>query len=289
MKKTITLALIMLLAVVLLMVWVAQPQRRQAVTEEKILLLVTDDDTGWFFLQLREGAQAACQSQGALLRTLVVAEDTLDMRLQQTPADAALLIVETEHLRDKAQQSLQDKLIPYRVIYDGGEGTIHMDEKMGAQQLARIIPANHSLVTVYHRQDATIYERMQGAMDYMGERPPVRVSPGDPLPSSLHFARACLALDRESTQYIVSAKEQGLLPASLMVFCYDTVETRVKDLESGAVYAMLMPEPYTLGYNGALAAMVSQLRPAPIGRVVTRRTMYQSRNVRLVFPLMQTD
>ena len=187
------------------------------------------------------------------------------------------------------QHFLQENAIPYRMILDGDEGTIHMDERGGAMQLARIIPSNHTLVSVYTDEDAAVSERMLGALDYMGDRAPVKVTPGEALPASLHFARACLALDAEATRYIVDAKERGLLPASLLLFGYDTVETRVKDLESGTVYAMLMPEPYTLGYNGALASMTGQMRPSPLGRVITKRTMFLSRNVRLVFPLIQTD
>ncbi len=289
MRKTTIFSLFLLAVFVLLMLWGPQPVHQRSETEEKILLLATDDDTGWFFLQLREGAQAACQSQNGVLRTMVVAEDVLERQVSQAAADAALVIIADQPLREMAQQALEYNLIPYRVILDGGEGTIHMDERKGAEHLSSIIPPNHSLITVYHRQDATISERMQGALNAMGERSPVRVIPGDPLPGSMHFSRACLALDKESTQYVVAAKEQGLLPASLLVFGYDTEENRVRDLESGAVYAMLMPEPYTLGYNGALAAITNQLRPAPYGRVITRRTMYLSRNVRLVFPLIQTD
>jgi hypothetical protein len=289
MKRTVAIALTLLVIVALMVLWGAEPIQRSTVADEKILLLLTNDDTGWFFLQLREGAQAACQNQGALLRTLVISSDSLPAQLGSISADAALVFVSQEEDRAMVQHFLQENAIPYRMILDGDEGTIHMDERGGAMQLARIIPSNHTLVSVYTDEDAAVSERMLGALDYMGDRAPVKVTPGEALPASLHFARACLALDAEATRYIVDAKERGLLPASLLLFGYDTVETRVKDLESGTVYAMLMPEPYTLGYNGALASMTGQMRPSPLGRVITKRTMFLSRNVRLVFPLIQTD
>ncbi len=289
MKRTVAIALTLLVIVALMVLWGAEPIQRSTVADEKILLLLTNNDTGWFFLQLREGAQAACQNQGALLRTLVISSDSLPAQLGSISADAALVFVSQEEDRAMVQHFLQENAIPYRMILDGDEGTIHMDERGGAMQLARIIPSNHTLVSVYTDEDAAVSERMLGALDYMGDRAPVKVTPGETLPASLHFARACLALDAEATRYIVDAKERGLLPASLLLFGYDTVETRVKDLESGTVYAMLMPEPYTLGYNGALASMTGQMRPSPLGRVITKRTMFLSRNVRLVFPLIQTD
>lgn len=289
MKRTVAIALTLLVIVALMVLWGAEPIQRSTVADEKILLLLTNDDTGWFFLQLWEGAQAACQNQGALLRTLVISSDSLPAQLGSISADAALVFVSQEEDRAMVQHFLQENAIPYRMILDGDEGTIHMDERGGAMQLARIIPSNHTLVSVYTDEDAAVSERMLGALDYMGDRAPVKVTPGEALPASLHFARACLALDAEATRYIVDAKERGLLPASLLLFGYDTVETRVKDLESGTVYAMLMPEPYTLGYNGALASMTGQMRPSPLGRVITKRTMFLSRNVRLVFPLIQTD
>ena len=289
MKRTIAFALAAVVTAALLMLWGFSPSERAILPQDERLLLITDDDTGWFFLQLRQGAQAACQEADVLLRIQVLPKEDALLQAGNLKADKAILFILNEQVRKAAQQQLETTATPYRLIWNGDAGTIHMEEKGGAELLSRIIPQNHTLSVVYGKQDTITTQRMEGALNVLKDAVPVFLPDKDALPRDILFTRACLALDDVATAYMAAKKESGLLPASLLLFGYDTGDSRVKDLESGNVYAMMMPAPYTLGYQAAQTVLSGQEMPSPLGRIVTKRDMFASRNVRVVFPLMQTD
>ncbi len=290
MKRTLTVALLAMMAAVLILyigfAWREAPPR----PDEKSLLLVTDDDTGWFFLQLREGAQAACRERNALLRTMVVPADTACEPLQEAQAkEGVLLFLSAPHTRQRAEECLKEKSIPYRSVFGLGENAVRMDERAGARRLAGLIPANHTLAMVYAKEDETTRRRIEGAQSVLGGIAPIKVDAAAPAPRELFFARACIAMDEAATTLMAEQKEEGRLPSSLLLFGYDTGSRRIQDLEKGTVYAMMMAEPYSLGHSAANALLTGRDAPLPMGKPVLQTDMFSSENVRLMFPLIQND
>lgn len=289
MKRTLTISLLAIMAAALILyigfAWREAPPR----PDEKSLLLVTDDDTGWFFLQLREGAQAACREQNALLRTIVVPADAACEPLHEAQASGVLLFLSSPQMRRKAEDCLKERNIPYRSVFGQGAYAVRTDEKAGAQRLAGLIPANHTLAMVYAKEDDTTRKRIEGAQSVLGSIVPIKVDVTAPAPKELFFARACIAMDEAATIWMAEQKDEGRLPSSLLLFGYDTGSRRIQDLEKGTVYAMMMAAPYSLGHSASKSLMTGRDVPLPVGKPVLKKTMFSSENVRLMFPLIQND
>lgn len=289
MRRTLTISLMAIIAAALILYIGFAWQKTPPHPDEKSVLLMTDDDTGWFFLQLREGAQAACREQGAQLRTLVAPADTACDSLDAAQTNGVLLFLSAQHTRQKAEACLKQKGIPYRSVFGQGENAVRMDEKAGAVRLAQLIPPNHKLSMVYTREDETTRQRIEGAQSVLGSIVPRKVTPETGVPNELFFFRACIAMDEAATTLIAEQKDEGRLPASLLLFGYDTGSRRIQDLENGTVYAMMLPAPYVLGYSAAKSLTTGKEAAPPAGKPVLQKSVFSSENVRLIFPLIQND
>lgn len=291
MKRTFISALIAVTAAVLLLVLTAPapaPLPQGIRGRRDILLLMTDNDTGPYFLQLRQGVEAAARQMQAQFHLAVVPPADMAQSIPLINPTAALLFFENRALEEEAQALLQQRRIPWRHLSHGEIEGVHMDEAAGAYELARLLPMNHAPLVVQTRENDITRRRLTGIAPLFDGMPsPLTLEDAPPL--SLKFAKACLALDEESTRTLVAWKQQGRLPLSLLIYGWDTGESRVHDLDKGFVHAMLLPIPYALGVRGAESAIQNTTPALPIGRVVTKRTMLLSHNVRLVFPLLQAD
>lgn len=289
MKRTILIsAMTVVFAALILYIgfaWRETPPR----SNEKSLTLVTDDDTGWFFLQLKEGAQAACREQNSLLRTMVVSDDAACEQVSGAHADGVLLFLSAPQMREKLEECLKEKNIPYRSVFGQGAHGVRTDEKAGAAQLAGLIPPNHSLAMVYTKEDDTTHRRIEGAQSVLGSIVPVKADPADGAPPELFFVNACIAMDEATTVWLAEQKDEGRLPSSLLLFGYDTGSRRIRDLESGTVYAMMMEVPYALGHSAVKSLVTGREAPLTVGKPVQKKNMFSSENVRLMFPLIQND
>lgn len=289
MKKPFFMALTALVLGVLILFVGFEQQGGAPLPRERAVMLVTDDDTGSFFLQLKEGAQAACAEAGALLRTVVLPQGDPCPAVEAELADAVLVFLSGRAGRESAVRCVERHGLPYRVVGGDGPFSVRMDEEGGGALLAGAIPANHTPAVVYASDDADTMRRLKGAQSVLGGLAAIRLDTAGEAPRELFFVRACLALDEKATAFIAQQKKEGRLPASLLVFGCDTGASRIDDLESGTVYAMLMQEPYSLGHQAVRAMMTGRPAPPPRGKVVLRKTMFSSENVRLMFPLIQNE
>lgn len=287
MKRRLTIVLIAIVAAALILYLGLEGKDAPPDFQQRSVLLVTDDDTGWFYLQLKEGAEAACRERGAQLRAMSVAGDELCDMEEAKKAAGVVLFLSSPHIRKQAEDCALQQGIPYRSVLGQGEKGVHMDEKAGGALLARMVPANHTLSMVYSREDETTRRRIEGAQDALPGIVPLKMDPAGDVPRELFFARAVIAMDERATTMLAERKEEGRLPSSLLLFGYDTGARRIRDLESGTVYAMMMPVPYALGHAAVRSLLSGRPPLLPTGKAVTQRSMFLSENVRLMFPLIQ--
>ncbi len=284
-KNNYILALLPLLAALAFIFISFMPAEQEQDVTERTLLIATDDDTGFSFLQLREGAQAAAAKNFSIVHVLSTERSSL--QLKDIRPDAAIVFMK----ESAARRSLIDKIsgIPYIVVDRTDENAFRPDEKAGAVKLSEASPEKISIISVYAEENFAVNQRLEGLKSVFPDIEIYKLSPDIPLPRDIQLRRACLALDKTATEYLIVLKELGKLPSTQLILGYDLGSSSVDDLFSGRVYALLMDSPYAMGYKAAEEVLTGVKQTLPAGRVITKSNMFSSKNLRLMFPLLQAD
>ncbi|MDO5021833.1 MAG: hypothetical protein Q4E07_00660 [Eubacteriales bacterium] len=261
------------------------PIGEKPAVKERTLLIATDDDTGFSFLQLREGAQAAAAKNFSIVHVLSTKRSSL--QLKDIKPNAAIVFMKKSALRDNFVQKISN--IPYIIIDNTDENAFRPNEKAGAIELAKALPEHRSVFAVYADEDFTVNLRLEGLKSVFPDIDLYKINKESPLPAHVKLMRACIALDKSATEYLIQLKNTGKLPSTQLILGYDIDARVVEDIFSGKIYALLMDSPYSLGYKAATEVLTGVKQDPPIGRVITKSNMFDSENVRLVFPLLQAN
>jgi ABC-type sugar transport system substrate-binding protein len=283
-NKYILAALPLVAALVFILISFIPTENKPDITE-RTLLIATDDDTGFSFLQLREGAQAAASKNFSIVHVLSTKRNSL--QLKDIKPDAVIVSMKESAARASFIEKIKD--IPYIIVNNTDENAFRPDEKAGAIELCQATPEHMSIVSVFSEDNFAVDLRLEGLKSVFPGMEIHRLSPGTPLPYDIQLRRACLALDKTATEYLIMLKELGKLPSTQLILGYDIGSSAVEDIFSGRVYALLMDSPYSLGYKAATEVLTGIKQTPPSGRVITKSNMFDSENVRLMFPLLQAN
>lgn len=297
MKQPLIICLVCIMLAAGLFIWGfgASPATSPAVPERQYALLI-ESDTGTFLMQLRKGAQEAAAEQGArvFLENLEADVAAQARSLSARGITAALLL-----LSDPLPvcHALAEEGVPYVVVGEELRGQICVmadDAEAGKALLERALsmvePAQVLLLT--DPADTHAHARANGA-EVLRQKQQVSTLAWPQDASAMAGYHALVATNASITRALADMKSSGALPQSTTVLGVDTGDLRVTDLESGLVQAMIVDNPYALGYvalQKALLANEESLQPSFFtcaSTLIDLSNMYLSENVKLVFPLLQ--
>ncbi len=296
MKKPVLVSLLCVLAVLALLVWGFRAQKVVSRPVEKQYVLLVESDTGSFLMQLRKGIQEAAALHNARVTVQNAHLPPLEMARQLADGGvsaAMLLLSQPEPMAEALSQAgipavvVTEALPQYLCVAsdDFQAGAALMDRALALAEPSRIL-----LITA--EGDARAQSRAAGAQAQYQDQP-VAVQhwlPGGPLPTG---DQVVIATNSALTHLLAAAKLDGDFSKDCQVLGVDTGDHRVSDLESGLVSALLMDNPYAMGYTAMTQAMLlSQGAASPTTHrlavpLIDISNMYLMENVKMVFPLLQ--
>lgn len=308
MKRTYAVAIACILLAILLMVYGFASPQTNGNTAKPVYALVLPEDIGTTVLQLRQGAQTAAAEQEVELRLFIAEQSSaagpqLSSFLQSIEAlkvDAMILGECEGAILDEAARIAGAQGIPLVTLWDhqSDASTLVVASNDGAQGRLlweAYLDAGEAAASVHVFTDtgARSAARLAGFVAAAGGGKAVvhEVASGTDvkaLADSLPPQSAVFALTAELTQALAQAGQ-----GRFSLWGMDTGDTRLSLLQNGWVRGLLMEMPYAQGYQAVSAAaaqagntLQDALMESP-SRVVTKETMYDSENVKLVFPLLQ--
>ena len=296
MKRPLTVSLLCLLGALALLFWGFNPSGSSQPPPERRYVLLIESDTGTFLMQLRKGMQEAVALQGARLTVEIVAGDpAVQAREVAAVSPTAVLLLLTRPAL--MLEALAEVDIPAVVIGQTIRGQVCVisdDEDGGAAYVYRALEMAEAeqILLLTDEEDPRAVARSFGAL---AKASPKKIqtmswSPEMEIPSGYSVF---LAASTRVTQWLAMAKAEGRLAAESAVLGVDTGDSRVQDLEQGYAEALLMDNPYAMGFLAIEKAQMlaeSQLipslhfYPSPL---IDLGNMHLIENVKLVFPLLQ--
>lgn len=296
MKKPLLLCALCVALSAALLIWGLGSPPAQQPERQAHYVLIIENDTGTFLLQLRKGLEAAAGEQNARL-SLEGAQADPAVQAQGLAAqgvDAVLLLLEDP---TPLCAALKDCHIPRIVIGQRLQGEICVTagdtaggEALIARALSMAPPARILLIT--DPDDPRAVLRASGAQPLAQAKQVAEIAWPQAI-DSLQGYDVLLACSSRATRALADAKAEGLLPPSILLVGVDTDDQRTVDLENGLVQAMLIDNPYAIGYlalGHARQATHNELGPSVhtcASTLIDPSNMYASENVKLVFPLLQ--
>lgn len=291
MKKIVILVIVCVLASAGLMVWGFHENQNTRTEAPPQYALLTTLDRGTVMMQLKQGAQTAAEAAGATLSILTTEEgqppDTHLVAMVEGLAESGIDGIILPPCGDEAfaqiRQITRDKGIPLLCLWaDEAEADAFIATDYHAQGVL-LAEAAGQAEAVLAGEGMQSQQRLAGIRSVLGESIPV-----------YQDAAALSTLPEGSTLLVTDA---GLTDAAaalpLHLWGIDPGDTRVTLLESGAAQGLVMELPYAQGYQAVdLLHALHKREDAPRylyteSRMVTAETMYDSENVKLVFPLLQ--
>lgn len=296
MKKPVLISLVCLLGAMALLVWGFGEQQPDPAPAQSHYVLLIENDTGTFLMQLRKGMQEAAAMQGARLTVQAAFGDPRAQAAELAKSDttAALLLLSDPTPMLAALSEVGIPALLVGATLRAQVCVITDDAKAGAELMQRALlmaePTRILLVT--DGEDARARERTLGAAELSKQNGIQTFAwmEGKPLPQGFD---CFVAMGSRVTQALASAKESGALPMDALLLGVDTGDNRAKDLESGCVSALVMDNPYAMGFVAIeKARQLSQGLLVPslhtcVPVLIEPQNMYLSENVKMVFPLLQ--
>ena len=292
MRRTVIFALICAALAAGLIIWGfnASDSARPAERIQGALLLV-EDDTGTYLMQLRKGLQEAVQERGGTLSVERLSD--LDPVNGQTSYENFNAIYLLSEKPEDYLPALHGKDLPVIVLGNEVRGEICAlpDEEAGGRALgahaAALFPGGHLLI-IGNELEARDTLRLKGIMAGLSGRSSALLAPDELDRAVTLQPDAILALSDASLDAALALRGQD----STALFGFDAAETRLALMESGELAGIAADDPYALGYiAGSMLDDILEdggkpfVRLSP-RRLVTRETMYDAANVKLIFPLL---
>ena len=283
MRRTVIFALICAALAAGLIIWGlgAADSERPAARIQSALLLV-EDDTGTYLMQLRKGLQEAVQERGGTL-SVERLSDFDPVNRQTSYENYSALYLPALHGKD----------IPVIVLGKEVRGEICAlpDEEAGGRALgahaAALFPGGHVLI-IGNELEARDTLRLKGIMAGLSGLSSALLAPDALDRAGTLQPDAILALSDTSLDAALALRGQD----STALFGFDAAETRLALMESGELHGIAADDPYALGYiAGSMLDDILEdggkpfVRLSP-RRLVTRESMYDAANVKLIFPLL---
>ncbi len=307
MKKPVLIALLCLCASLVVMFFGFRGTPQSAPAKTHSITLLTQEDTGSFLLQLRYGAEAACNGTGDKLSVLTLdPKDTAGQieELSKDDISAILLYAGDDALVSEVAQACDEENLPLVLLGRTAENVscAASDEIMAgrlAVQQARSLNATR-VICMTDNSDLTV-SRMDGVMDEFASNPD-NVLRWDGWQNAqtmtedvLRFAEqgaAVIALSEDATLAAVKMRSEGLLGSGTLIIAIEANPDQIDLLEKGVLSALILPAPYTISYRGcgmAIAALNgSALKSVLIQpKQITLDNLYSAENVNITFPLLQ--
>ncbi len=289
MKRQLLLSVVCVAAALLVLLWGFGQGAPAVPPPPEAYWLVIEDDTGTFLMQLRKGMRQAVDEQDARLE--VAGEEGLDGA--ETVTAALLLMEEPERwLKRHGEEAGFPLLVIGREI--AGYPCVTTDDEKAAVRLAeraKSMAAGGRTALILDDEDDRAALRSQAARTWAGEHEVAVLSYGEDGLRLPEGCRAVAAMGRRSTSALAGLKRTGAYTGA--VLGVDTGDSRVADLESGAVDVMALDNPYAMGYLAlaeAKQASAGDVSPKTIrveALLADRENMYLPENVKQVFPLLQ--
>lgn len=307
MKRTYIVAIACILLAIVLMVYGFASPSTNGRTARPVYALLLPEDIGTTVLQLRQGAQTAAAEQEAELR-LFIAEQSSPAgpqllsflaAVEMLGVDAIILGECEKDVLEEAARIARAQSIPLVALWDhqSDAEAITVASNDGAQ--GRLLweayfDAGGAAAPMHVFTDAAARSaaRLSGFEAASGGGATVHqlanVTDVTALAASLPPQSVVFALTPELTQALAEAGR-----GQFSLWGMDTGDSRVPLLENGWVSGLLMEMPYAQGHQAISAATAHAGKAAQNAfiespsRVVTKDTMYDSENVKLVFPLLQ--
>ena len=290
MKRPIIISVVCVAAAVLLLLWGFGQTAPEAGGEAERYALVIRDDTGTFLMQLRKGMQAAADEAGVSLSVIGPGD------LSTSSKYIALMVlagVDSPRLSEFPTLYIGQTMKDAWCVLHGDSGTgVRLMERALA-----LAPPGQTVLLV-DGGNARAAARSGAAEAFAGTHG-VQVmdydTDGFTLPPN---CAAAVAASPRATQALAAMKRSGTFDGA--VLGVDTGDSRVADLEDGAVTVMALDNPYAMGYlalrkaREGVALTAEQLSagysPDPIvvdALLADQQNMYLPENVKQVFPLLQ--
>ena len=292
MRRTAIFALICAALAAGLIIWGlgAADSERPAARIQSALLLV-EDDTGTYLMQLRKGLQEAVQERGGTLSVERLSDfDPVNRQTSYENYSALYLLSEKP---EDYLPALHGKDIPVIVLGKEVRGEICAlpDEEAGGRALgahaAALFPGGHVLI-IGNELEARDTLRLKGIMAGLSGLSSALLAPDALDRAGTLQPDAILALSDTSLDAALALRGQD----STALFGFDAAETRLALMESGELAGIAADDPYALGYiAGSMLDDILEdggkpfVRLSP-RRLVTRESMYDAANVKLIFPLL---
>ncbi len=287
MNKTWIICILCLILAGLLMAWGLGGQTETEKSGARYVALIADD-LGTEVLQFKQGAQAASDELGADIRFLTAREPG-DEGLLQLAREAEALNPDGLILPGGAQGALgyaEEAQIPVVCLFDEGDApSISTDWLSLGRQMGQAAKDGGAtgFCAFYgggERELLLLAGLREALPGLITARCDASEMPG--LIEELPEGCAAFALNPGLTLAAAQAPH-GATP----LYGVDPGEARVALLRGGDAEGLALEMPYAQGYLAVMALRPGgKPQPAP-ARVVTRETMYDSENVKLMFPLLQ--
>ncbi len=296
MKRIALICALCLIVSIAVMVWGFRDQPEETLTTQPVYALLLFEDRGTAVMQLKQGAQTAADRLSVLLKTYTVGEEAQDRPSLLGQADAekqlaGLLLPRcSEEVASIAATYAQERDIP--LVYLGGAS-----DAMTVCVLTDWEEQGRLLGEAYLSQargDARVYAFYEEGDAEQVMLRGLRVAlPGQ----EVHTGTDISALTDTDAAFILTPVLVEPLAAQavgrLSLWAVDPGDARVALLEKGLVRGLVMEMPYAQGVLAVQAAHGSEGYSSggrPVysqSRVVTPDTMYDTENIKLMFPLLQ--
>lgn len=300
MRKTAIVCLLCVLLSLGLMLYAFVEPPDSAPARAPVYAQFVADDIGATAMQQKQGMLEAATELAVELKTYTAEQNVAQMEqmhlfLEEARKSEARGIVLSPcggDARDEALRAAEAMGVPLVCLWEDASFQqilfVSDDAALGRALASAVRQAcgDQEPIALFALSDAQSEERLAGALEVLSG--PYTLYRGELEALSLPRGTAMLSLSPELTRGIALT-----LGGEGNLWGVDPGEDRVTFLEQGLVRALGMKMPYAEGYLAlkALHESASSGRkagaiPCPV-RVIDRETMYDSENVKILFPLLQ--
>jgi len=293
MRKTLILCLFCVLASLALMFYELRVPAREPEPTPLVYAHIIADDIGTAAMQHKQGLQQAASELGVEIRAYTADKNAPQAKqllsfladIQKTDIAGIILSECDPNIARRAAEVSTEMGVPLAFLFEydqPGAFSLSVDEALG-RALAQATESDAPIAVLAGNGSAS-QRRLAGAKAAL------------PTPPSLYESITALSPSQRGTQLLLLTPEWLLnLPAGSThdILSIDPGDTRASALETGRISALAARMPYAEGYLTLSALHENALYGGPAlpiecpVRVITRDTMYNSENVKLMFPLLQ--
>jgi len=296
MKKPGVISLACILAAIALFIWGFNLQHPEPEISENRYVLLIDNDTGAFLMQLRKGLQEAASIQGERVSVQSLSANVAAQAAEFSASSVTaviLLLVNPEPML----LALSETGVPVVVVGQAIDGYVCVtgnDAGAGLVLLDRALSmaAPSSVLIITDEEDPRSRVRVDSIQETLQQNQLLTLQWSDDVYIPAGFS-VLVSMSRRSTRVLADGVASGTLPSDYHILGVDTGDNRALDLEGGLVSALVVDNPYAMGYIALEKARLLANGNLPTSLytcempLIDRQNMYLNENVKLVFPLLQ--